>query len=72
MTITYRTNMPSLSTDIIIEYRNQEKEGIVLIARKTPPYGLALHLRVEGKKEDINKIPDRIINLDWFEDVKIK
>ena len=38
----YRTNMPSISTDIIIEYRNQEKEGIVLIARKNPPYGLAL------------------------------
>ncbi len=33
---------------------------------------MTLHLYVEGKKEDINKIPDRILNLDWFEDVKIE
>ncbi len=33
---------------------------------------MTLHLYVEGKKEDINKIPDRIINLEWFEDVKIE
>ncbi len=33
---------------------------------------MTLHLRVEGKKEDINKIPDRIINMEWFENVKIE
>lgn len=33
---------------------------------------MTFHLYVEGKKEDINKIPDRIINQDWFEDVKIE
>ncbi len=33
---------------------------------------ITFHLYVEGKKEDINKIPDRIINQDWFEDVKIE
>ncbi len=33
---------------------------------------MILHLYVEGKKEDINKIPDKIINQDWFEDVKIE
>jgi len=42
MTTIYRTDMPSVSTDLIIEYKNQEKEGIILIARKNPPYGLAL------------------------------
>ena len=33
---------------------------------------MTFHLYVEGKKEDINKIPDKIINQDWFEDVKIE
>src|SRR3989338_3624721 len=33
---------------------------------------ITFHLYVEGKKEDINKIPDKIINQDWFEDVKIE
>lgn len=33
---------------------------------------MTFHIYVEGKKEDINKIPDRIINQDWFEDVKIE
>ena len=33
---------------------------------------MTLHLRVEGKKEEINKIPDRIINQEWFENVKIE
>ncbi|MEK6905495.1 MAG: MgtC/SapB family protein [Nanoarchaeota archaeon] len=33
---------------------------------------MILHLRVEGKKEDINKIPNRIINQEWFENVKIE
>ena len=33
---------------------------------------MTFHLYVEGKKEEINKIPDRIINQDWFEDVKIE
>lgn len=33
---------------------------------------MTFHLYVEGKKEDINTIPDKIINLDWFEDVKIE
>jgi len=42
MTIIYRPDMPSLSTDIIIEYQQQEKEGIVLIKRKYHPAGLAL------------------------------
>src|SRR3989344_8288268 len=30
---------------------------------------MILHFYVEGKKEDINKIPDKIINQEWFEDV---
>ena len=42
MTTIYRTNMPSISTDVIIEYGHQEKEGVVLVNRKYPPYGLAL------------------------------
>ena len=33
---------PKLATDIIIEYDNGKKEGIVLITRKHFPYGLAL------------------------------
>ena len=33
---------PKLATDIIIEYDNGKKEGIVLITRKNFPYGLAL------------------------------
>ena len=33
---------------------------------------MAFHLYVEGKKEEINKIPDKIINQEWFEDVKIE
>ena len=33
---------------------------------------MTFHLYVEGKKEDINKIPDKIINQEWFEDVKIE
>src|SRR3989344_433156 len=33
---------------------------------------MTFHLYVEGKKEDINKIPDRIINQEWFEDIKIE
>ena len=33
---------------------------------------MTFHLYVEGKKEDINTIPDKIINQDWFEDVKIE
>ena len=33
---------------------------------------MILHLYVEGQKEDINKIPDKIINQDWFEDIKIE
>ena len=33
---------------------------------------MTFHLYVEGKKEEINKIPDKIINQDWFEDVKIE
>lgn len=37
-----RPETPCLSTDIIIEYTDGEKEGIVLIERKFPPYGLAL------------------------------
>ena len=37
-----RPETPCLSTDIIIEYNDGKKEGIVLIERKFPPYGLAL------------------------------
>lgn len=37
-----RPETPCLSTDIIIEHNDGEKEGIVLIERKFPPYGLAL------------------------------
>ncbi|MBR9703451.1 NUDIX hydrolase [Candidatus Woesearchaeota archaeon] len=33
---------PGTATDIIIEYNNGEKKGIVLITRKNPPHGLAL------------------------------
>jgi len=33
---------PFLATDIIIRYNDGIKEGIVLIGRKFPPYGLAL------------------------------
>lgn len=33
---------PSLATDIIIEYDDGNKQGIVLIERRNPPYGLAL------------------------------
>lgn len=33
---------PSLATDIIIEYGRGGKQGIVLIERRNPPYGLAL------------------------------
>ena len=33
---------PFLATDIIIEYSNNGKKGIVLIERKNYPYGLAL------------------------------
>ena len=33
---------PFVATDLIIEYADSSKEGIVLITRKNPPYGLAL------------------------------
>ena len=33
---------PIPTTDIIIEYEQDGKEGIVLITRRNPPYGLAL------------------------------
>ena len=33
---------PTLATDIIIEYINNKKNGIVLITRKNYPYGIAL------------------------------
>jgi ADP-ribose pyrophosphatase YjhB (NUDIX family) len=36
----YRNPFPT--TDIIIEYKNCTKEGIVLITRKNPPYGIAI------------------------------
>jgi len=36
----YRNPFPT--TDLIIEYKSSGKEGIVLITRKNPPYGLAL------------------------------
>jgi ADP-ribose pyrophosphatase YjhB (NUDIX family) len=36
----YRNPFPT--TDIIIEYRNCVKQGIVLIRRKNPPYGMAI------------------------------
>ena len=37
-----RPNCPLMATDIIIEYNDGKKEGIVLIERKYPPYGRAL------------------------------
>src|SRR3989339_1687096 len=37
-----RHRNPFPATDIIIEYNDGLKEGIVLIARRNPPYGLAL------------------------------
>jgi ADP-ribose pyrophosphatase YjhB (NUDIX family) len=33
---------PLTTTDLIIEYKNRTKEGIVLVTRKNPPYGIAL------------------------------
>ncbi len=33
---------------------------------------MTFHLYVEGKKEDINTIPDKILHQEWFEDVKIE
>ncbi len=36
----YRNPIPT--TDIIIEYKDGQKDGIVLITRKNPPYGLAI------------------------------
>jgi len=33
---------PYLATDLIIEYNDGKKEGIVLIERRDPPYGIAL------------------------------
>ncbi len=36
----YRNPIPT--TDIIIEYCDGRKEGIILITRKNPPYGIAL------------------------------
>jgi ADP-ribose pyrophosphatase YjhB (NUDIX family) len=33
---------PNLATDIIVEYSDGKKEGIVLVTRKNPPYGLAI------------------------------
>ncbi|MBU1199872.1 MAG: NUDIX hydrolase [Nanoarchaeota archaeon] len=33
---------PYPTVDIIIEYKDRNKEGIILIERKNPPYGLAL------------------------------
>ena len=38
--IGYRNPIPA--TDIIIEHNDGTKEGIVLIERKNPPYGLAI------------------------------
>lgn len=37
-----RNKRPLVATDIIIEYNNGVKEGIVLITRKNKPLGLAL------------------------------
>ena len=37
---TYRNPIPT--TDVIIEYNNGKKEGIILVERKNPPYGLAI------------------------------
>ena len=33
---------PIPTTDIVIEYGNRDKKGIVLITRRNPPYGIAL------------------------------
>ena len=33
---------PFMATDILIRYNDGEKDGLVLIERKYPPYGLAL------------------------------
>ncbi|MFH1637087.1 MAG: NUDIX hydrolase [Candidatus Woesearchaeota archaeon] len=33
---------PFLATDIIIEYNDGQKEGIILITRKNPPHGIAI------------------------------
>ncbi|MCX6707974.1 MAG: NUDIX hydrolase [Candidatus Woesearchaeota archaeon] len=37
-----RYRPPFLATDLIIEHFNGQKQGIVLITRKNPPYGVAL------------------------------
>ncbi len=39
---TWQPRRPYSATDIIIEYDNGKKQGIVLITRKNPPYGIAL------------------------------
>ena len=36
----YRNPIPT--TDIIIEYQNGKKQGIILITRKNPPFGYAI------------------------------
>jgi ADP-ribose pyrophosphatase YjhB (NUDIX family) len=33
---------PLMATDIIIEYSSGKKDGIILITRKNPPYGIAI------------------------------
>lgn len=37
-----RYRQPFIATDIVIEYNDGMKEGIILITRKNKPYGLAL------------------------------
>jgi ADP-ribose pyrophosphatase YjhB (NUDIX family) len=39
---TWQPRCPYIATDIIIEYNDGKKDGIVLITRKNPPYGIAL------------------------------
>ncbi len=47
---------PDVATDSIIEYQDGSKQGIVLISRKYPPYGLAIPggMAIEGFRLDEN------------------
>lgn len=38
----WQPRCPYIATDIIIEYNDGKKDGIVLITRNNPPYGIAL------------------------------
>ncbi len=63
-----RERCPDTATDIIIEYSYDQKNGIVLIERKNPPYGFALPggFAIEGLsyEENAKKEAKEETNLD--------